>query len=177
MASGPPGRSGPTAPGPAVEESCSGSAPAAAPGMHTCKHTILYQSTQSNPIVPNRWQKGYTLSSAAENSSRTSSLDNNLSRKKSTCLKNASSQSTWEHCLPGCCQHRRVHTLRGLHTLVIMSLIFQTDSPDRQTILWHEPDEGKKKPKKLLIAPLSESCQDSRQTSPIAAHSHKHNST
>lgn len=54
MASGPPGRSGPTARGPAVEESCTGSAPAAAPGMHTCKHMILYQSTLSNPMVPNR---------------------------------------------------------------------------------------------------------------------------
>lgn len=61
-----------------------------------------------------------------------------------------------------------------------MSLIFQTDSPDRQTISRREPDEGENnnnEKKTLLKAPLSESCQDSRQTSPIAAHSHKHNST
>lgn len=54
MASGLPGRSGPTARGPAVEESCTGSAHAAVPGMHTFKHMILYQSTLSNPMVPNR---------------------------------------------------------------------------------------------------------------------------
>lgn len=38
-ASGPPGRSGPTAPDPAEEGSCTGSAPAPAQGKHTCTNS------------------------------------------------------------------------------------------------------------------------------------------
>ena len=42
MASGQPGPSGPTAPEPVEEGSCTGSAPVPARGMHTCIHIIFY---------------------------------------------------------------------------------------------------------------------------------------
>lgn len=62
---------------------------------------------------------------------------------KSCMSQNASFLNTWKCCLPGCCQHRRAHT----QTRLITALISQTDSPDRQTISSHSPDE-----ENLLIA-------------------------